>query len=268
MTKPIRSIAHTRFAAVRSRLEAFAPRPGWRAWLYEFLLFGFKQGWACLFGALMLGLLFGTHLLYPREAALARYDFLTLAALAIQAAMFKTSAGSWIYPEPNLLRIGGVPLFSGFMYAAVGSYIARVWRIFDFRFSRYPSEPLSCLLAVAIYINFFAHHWLPDVRLLLFAAMALLFRRTRVWFRVWRADRWMPLLVGFFLVALFIWFAENIATFSRAWIYPSQQHGWALVSPSKLGAWFLLMYISFILVAAVHCPQEREPVTTLDQDDS
>lgn len=136
MTKPIRSIAHTRFAAVRSRLEAFAPRPGWRAWLYEFLLFGFKQGWACLFGALMLGLLFGTHLLYPREAALARYDFLTLAALAIQAAMFKTSAGSWIYPEPNLLRIGGVPLFSGFMYAAVGSYIARVWRIFDFRFSR------------------------------------------------------------------------------------------------------------------------------------
>lgn len=98
--------------------------------------------------------------------------------------------------------------------------------------------------------------------------MALLFRRTRVWFRVWRADRWMPLLVGFFLVALFIWFAENIATFSRAWIYPSQQHGWALVSPSKLGAWFLLMYISFILVAAVHCPQEREPVTTLDQDDS
>ena len=35
--------------------------------------------------------------------------------------VFKTEAGSWTYPEDNLLRIGGVPLFSGFMYAAVGS---------------------------------------------------------------------------------------------------------------------------------------------------
>ncbi|MES2301841.1 MAG: DUF817 family protein, partial [Pseudomonadota bacterium] len=35
-------------------------------------------------------------------------------------------------------------------------------------------------------------------------------------------------------------------------IYPSQSNGWALVSPAKLGAWYLLMYISFVLVAAVH----------------
>ena len=35
--------------------------------------------------------------------------------------LFKTHMGSWEYPEPSLLRIGGVPLFSGFMYAAVGS---------------------------------------------------------------------------------------------------------------------------------------------------
>ena len=41
---------HTRFEAVRLRLEAFDPGTGWRLWLYEFLLFGFKQGWACLFG--------------------------------------------------------------------------------------------------------------------------------------------------------------------------------------------------------------------------
>jgi len=54
--------------------------------------------------------------------------------------LFKTSAGSWLYPEPSLLRIGGVPLFSGFMYAAVGSYIARVWRICDFRFTHYPER--------------------------------------------------------------------------------------------------------------------------------
>ena len=275
--------AHTRFERVRQQLEAFEPRSGWRAWLYEFLLFGFKQGWACLFGALMLALLLGTHLFYPAHTALARYDFLTLAALGIQIGMlalrletldeakvilafhvvgtvmelFKTHYGSWVYPEPSLLRIGGVPLFSGFMYAAVGSYIARVWRIFDFRYSTYPNRLATYLLGAAIYVNFFAHHLLPDIRLILFAAMAVLFWRTRVWFRVWREDRWMPLLVGWFLVALFIWFAENIATFSNAWLYPSQKAGWHMVSPTKLGAWYLLMYISFILVAAVHKPQEK-----------
>ena len=235
---------HTRFAAIRSRLEAFAPTPGWRAWAYEFILFGFKQGWACLFGALMLALLLGTHLLWPAWAPVARYDFITLAALAIQVAMlalrletreeakvifafhligtmmelFKTHAGSWQYPEPCLLQIGGVPLFSGFMYASVGSYIARVWRIFDFRFSGYPAPALAAVVAVAVYLNFFTHHWLPDVRIVLFAALGLLFWRTRVWFKVWRVDRSMPLLVGWLLVAVFIWLAENISTFARAWI--------------------------------------------------
>ncbi len=36
----------------------------------------------------------------------------------------RPGACSWIYPEALFLRIAGVPLFSGFMYAAVGSYIA------------------------------------------------------------------------------------------------------------------------------------------------
>ncbi len=232
----------------------------------------------------MLALLLGTHLLYPRSAALARYDFLTVGAVAIQLGMiafrletwrearviflfhvvgtamelFKTALGSWEYPEASLLRIGGVPLFSGFMYAAVGSYMARVWRIFDFRFTRYPNVLASQLLAAAIYVNFFAHHWLPDMRIALFAALAVLFWRTRVWFRVWREDRWMPLIVGFFLVSAFIWLAENIATFSHAWIYPSQRHGWAMVAPEKLGAWYLLMYVSFILVAALNRPRDKD----------
>jgi uncharacterized membrane protein YoaT (DUF817 family) len=274
----IRAGSHTRFAAIRARLERFEPPPGWPSWLYEFVLFGFKQGWACLFGALMLGLLMGTHWLWPRGAAVARYDFLFVAALAIQIAMlalrletldeakvilvfhvigtvmelFKTAHGSWLYPEPNLLRIGGVPLFTGFMYASVGSYIARVWRIFDFRYSHYPPRAATWLLAAAIYVNFFAHHWLPDARIVLFGVLFVLFARTRIWFRPWRQDRWMPLLIGWLLVALFIWLAENISTFARAWVYPDQQAGWAMVHPAKLGAWYLLMYISFVLVAAVH----------------
>ena len=49
--------------------------------LYEFVRFGLKQGWACLFGALMLALLLGTHVFYPKGAWLARYDFLVLAAV-------------------------------------------------------------------------------------------------------------------------------------------------------------------------------------------
>lgn len=274
---------HSRFAAVRARLESFDPGRGWRLWLYEFLLFGFKQAWACLFGGLLLALLLGTHFFYPEDALLHRYDFLTLAALAIQAAMlafrletwaeakvilifhvvgtvmelFKTAAGSWIYPEASVLHIGAVPLFSGFMYAAVGSYIARVWRIFDFRYSAYPPRWATWVLAGAIYVNFFAHHWLPDIRLVLFAATILLFARTRVHFRNWRAHRWMPLLVGFLLVALFIWGAENIGTFAQAWTYPGQEHGWRMVSPAKLGSWFLLMLISFVLVELV--APVREP---------
>lgn len=122
---------HTRFEAVRLQLEAFDPGTGWRLWIYEFLLFGFKQGWACLFGGLLLALLLGTHLFYPEGAALHRYDFLTLAALLIQTGMlalrletwrearvilifhlvgtvmelFKTQAGSWTYPEASVLRM-------------------------------------------------------------------------------------------------------------------------------------------------------------------
>lgn len=267
----------TRFARIRHALEQAAVAPGWRGHAFEFAMFGFKQGWACLFGGLMLALLLGTHLFYPATAPLHRYDFLTLCALAIQIGMivlrletwrevaviaifhfvgtvmelFKTAAGSWIYPESSLLHIGPVPLFSGFMYAAVGSYIARVWRIFDFRFTAYPPRWTSFVLAAAIYINFFAHHWLPDIRIALFVIIALLFGRCRIWFRPLHRHRAMPLLLGWLLVALFIWFAENIGTFANAWTYPDQASGWHMVSPMKMGAWYLLMIVSFVLVSLV-----------------
>lgn len=251
---------------------------------YEFVRFGIKQAWACLFGALMLGLLVATHLYYPKGAALPRYDFLLLAAVAIQAAMllfkletieeakvilvfhivgtimeiFKTAAGSWIYPDASMMRIGGVPLFTGFMYAAVGSYIARCWRLFDFRFTRHPPLWTLWLLAAAIYVNFFAHHFLPDARIVLFAAAVVLFGPCWVHFKIWRVHRRMPLLLGLVLVALFIWFAENIGTFTAAWVYPSQKSGWHVVSFAKLGSWFLLMIISYTLVATLNGPNARD----------
>ena len=62
-------------------------------------------------------------------------------------------------------------------------------------------------------------------------------------------------LVGWGLVALFIWFAENIGTFARAWTYPSQKDGWHMVGVEKLGSWYLLMIISFVLVSIVQRPK-------------
>ena len=275
MNHPVQS--HSRFYRVRRRLEEMAVAPGWRGALLEFAIFVFKQGWACLFGALMLGALLATNYFWPADTPIRRYDALTLYALAIQAGMlafrletfreaivifvfhavgtvmelFKTSVGSWIYPEPSLLHIGHVPLFSGFMYASVGSYIARVWRGFDLRFSDYPRCWQTAALAAGIYVNFFTHHWIIDLRWALFAVTVLIFWRTKVWFRPVSTYRSMPLLVGFFLVALFIWFAENIGTFAQAWTYPNQMNGWHLVTPAKLGSWYLLMIISFVLVSLV-----------------
>ena len=278
----------SRFTSVEARIDAAAravldrmPAHGASGALVEFVVFGLKQGWACLFGGAMLALIIGTRLWWPEQSFVTRYDFLFLGALAIQLSMlglrletwseakvilifhavgtameiFKTSAGSWIYPEEAFFRVGGVPLFSGFMYAAVGSYLARISRIFDMRYTGYPPVWTTVLLAAAIYVNFFAHHFTLDIRYALFAVTAVLFLRTTVHYRVFRFRHRMPLLLGFLLVALFIWFAENIGTWSRAWLYPGQEQGWTPVSIQKLGAWYLLMIISFVLVTLVHPPR-------------
>jgi len=279
--------AHTALrwaAALDHRVARWATRRGRLAVvLHEFVCFGIKQARACLFGGCMLALLLTTWAWYPTDAWLARYDFLVLAALALQVVLiaaglesrdevrvifafhvvgtamevFKTAMGSWVYPESSVLRIGGVPLFTGFMYAAVGSYIARAWRLFDFRFVRHPPFAATAWLALAIYVNFFTHHFLPDARWLLFAALAWLFGRTWILFRIRHVHRRMPLLLGFVLVALFIWLAENVGTFAAAWRYPTQRHGWAMVPLGKLGAWLLLMVISYVMVSAVARRHQR-----------
>lgn len=265
--------------ARREALRSFAVRGPVTGAMFEFVAFGIKQAWACLFGGLMLALLLGTFLFYPADAPLARYDFITLGAILIQIGMiafkleswdevrvicafhvvgtvmeiFKVHAGSWIYPESGdaFLVIAGVPLFSGFMYAAVGSYLTRVWRIFEFRFDRFPPLWLQALLTIAVYINFFTHHFTFDIRNILFVASAVIYGPCVVWFRPDRAHRPMPLFIGLILVALFIWFAENLGTFAQAWAYPDQDGGWRPVSLAKLGSWYLLMLISFVLAAAV-----------------
>lgn len=132
--------------------------------LTEFVVFGLKQAWACVFGAALLAVIIAARLWFPDDASLARNDFLTIAAVVIQILMvsfkletlrelrvillfhavgtvmelFKTDVGSWSYEAEGFLRIGAVPLFSGFMYAAVGSYMVRVFRLFDLHFDHYP----------------------------------------------------------------------------------------------------------------------------------
>ena len=163
-----------RFIDARAR-RLLARAPDNRLWrgLVEFLVFALKQAWACIFGAALLAVLFGTELWYPNNAAFARNDFVTIAAVIIQVSMialrletlrelrviilfhivgtgmelFKTSVGSWTYEGPGVLHLYSVPLYSGFMYAAVGSYLVRVFRLFDLRFDRYPGagSPLSSL---------------------------------------------------------------------------------------------------------------------------
>ncbi len=282
---PFLTALERRIDAVAHRLLRNAPDRGIRAALVEFAVFVLKQAWACVFGAALLAVIVAVRLWYPDDAALARNDFLTIAAVAIQVVMvaarletgrelwvivlfhvtgtvmeiFKTDVGSWAYAADGVLRIAGVPLFSGFMYAAVGSYMVRVYRLFDLGFTRYPRRWLTGLVAAAIYVNFFAHHFWWDLRWVLLALVVLLWLPTVMYARVWRRVLRIPLLAAFAGVAVFIYLAENIGTWAGAWLYPNQVEGWHPVSATKLVSWFLLMIISVVLVAWVYPPREPAP---------
>jgi len=270
-----------RLDAVAHRLLARAPERGLRAGLVEFAVFVVKQAWACVFGACLLVVIVVVRLWWPGDAAVAPNDALTIAAVLIQVAMvafrletgrelwvivlfhlagtameiFKTDAGSWTYAADGILRIGGVPLFSGFMYAAVGSYLVRVHRLFDLGFRRYPPVWATTVVAVAVYANFFTHHFWWDARWVLFAAVVGLWLPTTMYARVWRRVIRLPVLAAFAGVALFIYVAENIGTGAGAWLYPDQVDGWHPVSAAKLGSWFLLMIISVVMVTWVYPPR-------------
>ncbi|MCK7593355.1 DUF817 domain-containing protein [Pseudomarimonas salicorniae] len=242
--------------------------------MQELLVFGLKEARACLFA----GLFFLAVLLMPREglAGIPRYDLLLVWALAIQAGMlalglesrdelraiclfhllgfalevFKTSPaiGSWQYADPAWSKLFGVPLFSGFMYAAVGSYIIQAWRLFDLRVERHPPYWMAGLMAGALYLNFFTQHFIGDHRAIL-AALALgLYARTTVRFRPLHHERRMPLPLAMLLIAFFIWIAENAGTLFGLWTYPHQMGAWSKVHVAKWGSWSLLVLMSFTLV--------------------
>ena len=185
---------------------------------------------------------------------------------------FKTSAGiqSWNYPEFGYSKVLGVPLFSGFMYAAVGSYVIQAWRLLDLRVRHHPPYWLATALAFLIYANFFTHHAFGDFRWHIAACVLGAYARTSVIYRPLDRDRRMPLLLSFLLIGFFIWIAENIATYFGAWEYPNQADTWSPVHYSKVSSWSLLVIVSFLIVATLklvkeNLSSERERSVRTDQ---
>lgn len=243
--------------------------------LLELAYFTAKEARACLFA----GLFFAAIFLVPRTGVfgLPRYDVLLVIALAIQAWMvatkletldelkaislfhvvgfalevYKTSPGigSWSYPDFAYTKVFGVPLFSGFMYAAVGSYIIQAWRLLDVRIRHHPPYWLATLVAIAIYANFFTHHWIGDYRWYIAACALGVYARTTVVFRPLDRDRRMPMLLAFVLIGFFIWLAENFGTFFGIWRYPDQLGAWSAVHVGKWSSWSLLVVMTFTIVA-------------------
>lgn len=198
------------------------------------------------YGVLVTAVFFVLRLETAREVAVI-FAF-HLIGLALE--LFKVRVGSWSYPEEAWSKVAGVPLYSGFMYAAVGSYLCQAFRRFDLRISRFRWVGAS-LLAVAAYANFFTHHWLPDLRWLVVVGFVVVLWPSRVWFTVGRHRYVMPLSLSFVLIGFFLWVAENAATLLGAWRYPDQATIWQLVHVGKWGSWALLVTLSFVLVAAV-----------------
>jgi len=249
----------------------------------ELLFFGLKEARACLFA----GLFFLAVFALPRQGVfgIPRYDALLLIALVIQLWMvwakletwdelkaiclfhilgfllelFKTSSGikSWGYHDFAYTKIGTVPLFSGFMYAAVGSYIIQIWRMLDLRVRHHPPYWMATVVALLIYGNFFTQHYIGDYRGYIGAAALGLYARTTVVFRPFDKVRQMPLLLGFVLIGFFIWLAENLSTFFGIWQYPNQLGAWSAVHVGKWSSWSLLVVMTFTIVTYLKHVKER-----------
>lgn len=215
-----------------------------------------------------------------------RYDFLLLACVVMQAAMlrfrletsrelmticafhffglilelYKVSHGSWTYPEPALTKYAGVPIYSGFMYASVASYMTQAWRRFGLTFTPWPKWPWIALVGLAIYANFFLSRWFGDNRWFIVLGVFAVFSRTWVHFTNISSVKRMPMVVAFFLIGLWVWFAENLCTYLGAWQYPRQRNGWEVVDVGKLSSWCLLVIVSFVLVAALKRVGSSDPI--------
>ncbi|MBS1538851.1 MAG: DUF817 domain-containing protein [Bacteroidetes bacterium] len=168
--------------------------------------------------------------------------------LGLLLELYKVHKGSWSYPEPGLTKIFGVPLYSGFMYASVASYMCQAWRWFDLKLIKPPHQIVSVLLAMAIYLNFFTHHYIYDFRWALLASVFVIYFPSKIYFTPNKTVFSMHVVVSMTLIGVFIWIAENIATFLGAWKYTYQHHNWTIVDAGKLSSWILMAIVSYIII--------------------
>jgi uncharacterized membrane protein YoaT (DUF817 family) len=239
----------------------------------QFSDFVIKEAFSCVFPLGIFLSLAVTQVVHI--PGLQRYDAILLLCILIQAMMlltrletfdelkviclfhvfglmleiFKVQHGCWAYPEPALTKVYGVPLYSGFMYASVASYMCQAWRRFDLEIVNAPDSRTMLPLAISIYANFFTEHFIPDMRIPLMIITVMCLWHTRVYLTVAGVRRYLPLVLSFVLIGSFVWLAENIATFLHGWQYPHQSHAWQIVHTSKITSWSLLVIISFIGVA-------------------
>lgn len=235
----------------------------------EFLCFGFKQVVGITFGlSLVIGFIITTNSEY-------RYDILFIYALAIQYLLFKVGFekkrdilvvtvfhliglsmelievsinGSWSYDSTGIFYIASVPIFTGFMYASVGSYMAKEFKLLKLELTNMPSSRFIIGFSVAIYANFILNNHIYDFRYILIVIMIVVYNRTTLKFSPAVQAYKFNLPLAFLLIGFFIWIAENISTYLGIWTYPNQIPDWQMVHLSKITSWMLLSIVSFNLV--------------------
>lgn len=247
----------------------------------QLVRFGWEQALSCLFPVVIFATLAITQLI-PLPF-LPRYDWLLIIFLGMQWWMvrsgletrdelkvitlfhliglaleiFKVHMSSWAYPEEGYFKVFDVPLYSGFMYASVASYLCQAWRRLGVELVKWPPFLIVVPLTAMIYLNFFTHHFWIDIRWWLAGLVILVFCKTWVTYKVGDTRYRMPLALSFVLIGLFVWIAENIATFFGAWKYPNQTETWSLVHLGKVSSWVLLVIVSFLIVATLKLVKEK-----------
>jgi len=255
--------------------------------ILQLIRFGWQQALSCIFPVVIFASLAITQ--WIPLPLLPRYDWLLIICLLMQWAMvhfgletkdelkvitlfhiiglaleiFKVHMGSWAYPEYGYTKLFGVPLYSGFMYASVASYLCQAWRRLNVELVKWPSFFIVVPLAAAIYLNFFTHHYWIDIRYWLAGLVIIVFCRASVFYEVGGKKYRMPIALSFVLIGSFIWIAENIATFFGAWQYPNQKEEWSLVHLGKVSSWVLLVIVSFLIVATLKQVKGRR--TTVEE---
>lgn len=172
-------------------------------------------------------------------------------AMLMEIFLTHPQIASWHYPQPAIFKLLTVPLFAGFMYSAVGSFFARSLRLYRVSFSQLPSFGSMFVLAFCSYINFMSKFFMHDFRYVLFLWSVLLFSKTKIQFKLQHHQLQLPMLFVLMVLACLIWVAENISTFYKIWLYPSQVDTWHMVGWGKLGSWYLLLLLSLVLVLKI-----------------